>query len=101
MLFHATYPPILPRNRRPRSLRPPRASDPVSSHPTPTNAPIPYPLRRGTSMTAPEVPATSPDPSPPLLWGTDSLRDGIPQEMPWLWHGYLASGALTLLTSQW
>src|SRR6185369_8840889 len=31
----------------------------------------------------------------------DGPREGPPPPIPWLWHGYLAPGSLTLLTSQW
>jgi hypothetical protein len=48
------------------------------------------------------APIPTPSASPPvLLWGTDSLRADSQAAIPWLWHGYLAPGALTLLTSQW
>jgi hypothetical protein len=40
-------------------------------------------------------------PSPTLLWGRDALATAAPAGTTWLWHGYLASGAVTLLTSQW
>jgi hypothetical protein len=35
-----------------------------------------------------------------VLWGTDSLL-AVSARLPWLWHGYLAPGAVTLLTSRW
>ena len=38
---------------------------------------------------------------PTLLWGRDALAAAAPTGTSWLWHGYLASGAVTLLTSQW
>ncbi len=39
---------------------------------------------------------------PPLRWGLTSLRtDGAAPQLRWLWQGYLAAGAVTLLTSQW
>ena len=38
---------------------------------------------------------------PPLLWGQASLSAAAGAPRPWLWHGYLAPGAVTLLTSQW
>jgi len=40
-------------------------------------------------------------PLPPLQWGMASLRTEASPSVPWLWHGYLAAGAVTLLTSQW
>jgi hypothetical protein len=46
-------------------------------------------------------PPAQPETAPILLWGSASLQDGAPTDRPWLWHGYLAPGALTLLTSQW
>jgi hypothetical protein len=42
-----------------------------------------------------------PETAPVLLWGSASLQAGAPTDKSWLWHGYLAPGALTLLTSQW
>ncbi len=53
---------------------------------------------------------TSPPPSPdfavnapdfPLVWGASGLARAVPAATPWLWQGYLAPGATTLLTSQW
>jgi hypothetical protein len=38
---------------------------------------------------------------PPLLWGIDSLVTDATASPRWLWHGYLAPGAVTLLTSRW
>ncbi len=37
---------------------------------------------------------------PPLLWGSANLKAAA-CPAAWLWHGYLAPGAITLLTSQW
>ena len=37
---------------------------------------------------------------PPLQWGMTSLRAGA-VGLRWLWHGYLAPGVVTLLSSQW
>ena len=34
---------------------------------------------------------------PTLLWGADNLAARARATTPWLWHGYLALGALTLL----
>ncbi len=51
------------------------------------------------------VPPASPCPTPASglppqpLW-LDDLR-AVQQRMSWLWHGYLAPGNVTLLTSQW
>jgi hypothetical protein len=42
-----------------------------------------------------------PDAIPPLQWGMPSLRAGAGGGVRWLWHGYLAAGALTLLSSRW
>lgn len=33
------------------------------------------------------------------VWGRELSNDA--REVPWLWHGYLAPGCVTLLTSQW
>ena len=38
---------------------------------------------------------------PPLQWGMTSLRSGAGAGLRWLWHGYLAPGVVTLLSSQW
>jgi AAA domain len=42
---------------------------------------------------------TSRPADPDFVW-TDGLTDAEPA-VDWLWHGYLAGGAVTLLTSQW
>jgi hypothetical protein len=47
------------------------------------------------------VHAVSPPTGPTLLWGRDALTAAAPSGTSWLWHGYLAAGAVTLLTSQW
>lgn len=44
-------------------------------------------------------PAGAPAPDLRVVY-LDGPRDR-PPEVPWLWHGYLAPGNLTLLTSQW
>ena len=54
------------------------------------------------------TPATAPDPSvnpPPLhslpgFWDSTSSA-AAPGPLTWLWHGYLAAGNVTVLTSQW
>jgi RecA-family ATPase len=38
---------------------------------------------------------------PPLVWGQANLSAAAGAPRPWLWHGYLAPGAVTLLTGQW
>jgi hypothetical protein len=38
---------------------------------------------------------------PPLVWGQANLLAAAGTPRPWLWQGYLAPGALTLLTGQW
>jgi hypothetical protein len=38
---------------------------------------------------------------PPLVWGQANLSAAAGPPKPWLWHGYLAPGAVTLLTGQW
>jgi hypothetical protein len=45
-------------------------------------------------------PAAPPDTAPALLWRVDGLRRATHSGTPWLWQGYLARGAVTLLTSQ-
>ncbi len=54
-------------------------------------------------MTLPENLTPSPahlvEGLPPALWGRDLCRATAP--VRWLWHGYLAAGGVTLLTSQW
>jgi AAA domain len=41
----------------------------------------------------------APDPLS-VLW-LDDLRKGAGVQTRWLWHGYVAAGNVTLLTSQW
>jgi AAA domain len=36
-----------------------------------------------------------------VCWGLDSLAAASHHSVSWLWQGYLATGAITLLTSQW
>jgi len=50
-----------------------------------------------TPLPAPLVPGFS---MPPLLWGSAGLAAAVPL-LDWLWQGYLAPGAVTLLTGQW
>jgi hypothetical protein len=38
---------------------------------------------------------------PPLVWGQADLSAAAGAPQPWLWQGYLAPGAVTLLTGQW
>jgi hypothetical protein len=38
---------------------------------------------------------------PPLLWGAADLCTAVHPTASWLWQGFLAPGAVTLLTSQW
>jgi hypothetical protein len=42
----------------------------------------------------------APSADPELLWASE-LHSRREQAVPWLWHGYLARGEITLLTSQW
>jgi hypothetical protein len=53
----------------------------------------------------PEPRTLNPEPSPgdalPILWGLPALQAAVRSETAWLWHGYLAPGCVTLLTSQW
>jgi hypothetical protein len=37
---------------------------------------------------------------PTLLWGADNLAARARATTPWLWHGYLAPGTLTLLVGR-
>jgi hypothetical protein len=46
------------------------------------------------------IPSASSPNECPLLWKPD-LTDGNPTGTRWLWHGYLAPGATTLLTGPW
>ena len=48
----------------------------------------------------PPLPTTEPPFDAPLLRTADLLTVTRPQKA-WLWHGYLAPGNMTLLTSQW
>lgn len=38
---------------------------------------------------------------PAVLWGPDNLTAAAGPPVPWLWHGFLRPGAVTLLTSEW
>src|SRR5205823_12189701 len=49
------------------------------------------PSARSPPMPAPAI--------PPEVWSGDLRRAALPPR--WVWHGYLAAGAVTLLTSQW
>jgi hypothetical protein len=40
-------------------------------------------------------------PMPPIVWGQANLAAAAAKPQPWLWHGYLTPGAVTLLTGQW
>ena len=46
-----------------------------------------------------------PDPTtataPFAILNTDDLNAAAQASLPWLWHGFLAPGNITLLTSQW
>ena len=46
-------------------------------------------------------PATAPAITLPALLGYDDLARHAGEPTRWLWHGYLAAGAVTLLTSRW
>jgi hypothetical protein len=59
-----------------------------------------YRLIRTMLPTDDSMPRAASSPEEALLWGGRSLRASSPH-VSWLWHGYLAHGALTLLTSQW
>jgi len=39
--------------------------------------------------------------APAILWGPDSFAGLASPDTSWLWHGFLARGNITLLTSQW
>src|SRR5205807_153532 len=85
-------PPAASRPTPRRTPRPPKASLPMSTpdedRPVPPQAP-------------PVVPAPPASPAPPVQWGMASLRATGGAGVRWLWRGYLAAGAVTLLTSQW
>jgi hypothetical protein len=51
-------------------------------------------------MSAPHAPSPSEKGLPTVLWSRDLDQVG-PAEAPWLWHGFLRPGFLTLLTSLW
>ena len=61
-------------------------------------SPGPVP-RAGSPAAAPGRPIASSQlfRRPTLLWGADNLAARARAMTPWLWHGYLALGALTLL----
>jgi AAA domain len=63
------------------------------------------PIRLNIPATPTEIPhppslSTAAPPFAPLLRAPDLLAATRPQKA-WLWHGYLAPGNITLLTSQW
>ncbi|MCI0456484.1 MAG: AAA family ATPase [Gemmataceae bacterium] len=71
---------------------------------------VPEPIRDAQiSPPFPEaVPASPPGPEPapsadglPADVGLEDLRRTAKAPVAWLWHGYLAPGSVTLLTSQW
>ena len=39
--------------------------------------------------------------APFAILNTDDLNAAAQASLPWLWHGFLAPGNITLLTSQW
>ena len=47
------------------------------------------------------VPDVTPMTLPSCQWGMTRLQQEAGPETRWLWHGYLATGAITLLSSQW
>ncbi len=49
----------------------------------------------------PADPAEPATPRLPPLQSLEEMRAGVQQQPAWLWHGYLAAGNVTLLTSQW
>ncbi|MBV9125877.1 MAG: AAA family ATPase [Planctomycetes bacterium] len=68
-----------------------------SSVPSP---PSPAPLPSGLVSPSPLEISARAFTMPPLVWGSANLA-AAPAQVPWLWQGYLAPGALTVLTSQW
>src|SRR5262249_53074815 len=78
-------------------------AEPLTNGACPMSPPNCPPLS-GTSpepSALPEIPPDAPPSNaPPVLW-LKALRQAAQTKMPWLWHGYLAPGNITLLTSQW
>jgi hypothetical protein len=54
-----------------------------------------------TALAAADPPALPRYAMPPLVWGQANLSAAAGAAQPWLWHGYLAPGAVTVLTGQW
>jgi hypothetical protein len=54
-------------------------------------------MQQNTPMPTPTTPTT---PTFETLWHDDLAR-AAPPRIPWLWHGFLAPGNVTLLTGQW
>jgi hypothetical protein len=50
---------------------------------------------------APQARTHLPEHAPNLLWGQEQILSAAGPPVPWLWHGFLLPGALTLLTSLW
>jgi hypothetical protein len=61
---------------------------------------IPDFTRSDTLIPVPSIEVALPGSMPPLLWGQTSLGAAAGPRA-WLWQGYLAPGAVTLLTGQW
>jgi hypothetical protein len=61
---------------------------------------IPDCTQSDTLKPVPSIEVALPSSMPPLLWGQASLGAAAGPQ-PWLWQGYLAPGAVTLLTGQW
>ncbi len=56
------------------------------------------PIDNPASLALPETPMRYS--MPPLLWGPAGLAAAA-KPLTWLWQGFLAPGAVTLMTSQW
>src|SRR5215468_2362925 len=67
--------------------------------------PIPLIIQGGpTAVAGPQPPAADKPPARPPAFAevwADRLEEAAAAQLSWLWHGYLAPGNVTLLTSQW
>src|SRR5579871_5595314 len=79
------------------SNRPPIAAEGLTPM---SDAFAPQPPTPDPALPVATPPSGAPPSEPPLLWSED-LPNAVQSQLPWLWHGYLISGAVTLLTSQW
>lgn len=65
---------------------------------------IPEPSPQHLPQPGPTEPSAGPSShsfTPQIIWGSAGLAAAAPANAAWIWQGFLAPGAVTLLTSQW